>query len=195
MIILGVDPGLTRCGVGVIEAGGGRRLSFVHVDVVRSDPSQSQDLRLLKIWRGLSEKIDRFAPDVVSIEQVFAQHNVDTVLGTAQVAGLAMVAAAERSIPVAVHTPSEVKLAVTGNGTAQKIQVERMVARILHLNKLPQPPDAADALAQAICHVLHPSGELQGGERDQHLTAAQRQWAVAVQKSRNASSKMRGRGM
>lgn len=195
MIILGVDPGLTRCGVGVIEAGGGRRLSFVHVDVVRSNPSQSQDLRLLKIWRDLSEKIDRFAPDVVSIEQVFAQHNVDTVLGTAQVAGLAMVAAAERSIPVAVHTPSEVKLAVTGNGTAQKIQVERMVARILHLNKLPQPPDAADALAQAICHALHPSGELQGGERDQHLTAAQRQWTVAVQKSRNASSKMRGRGM
>ncbi|MEE1324781.1 MAG: crossover junction endodeoxyribonuclease RuvC [Bifidobacteriaceae bacterium] len=194
MIILGVDPGLTRCGVGVIEAGG-RRLSFVHVDVVRSDPSQSQDLRLLKIWRGLSEKIDHFAPDVVSIEQVFAQHNVNTVLGTAQVAGLAMTAAAQRSIPVAVHTPSEVKLAVTGNGTAQKIQVERMVARILHLNKLPQPPDAADALAQAICHALHPAGELQGGERDQHLTAAQRQWAVAVQKSRNISSKMRGRGM
>lgn len=195
MMIFGVDPGLTRCGVGVIEAGEFRRLSFVHVDVIRSDPHQPQDLRLQTIWHGLNAKLDEFIPDVVSIEQVFAQHNVNTVLGTAQVAGLAMVAAAERSIPVAVHTPSEVKLAVTGNGTAQKIQVERMVARILHLNKLPQPPDAADALAQAICHALHPSGELQGGEREQHLTPAQRQWALGMQKAKSARSKMHGRGM
>lgn len=192
MIILGVDPGLTRCGVGVIEAGAMRRLSFIHVDVIRTDPDEPQDIRLLKQWQGLSTKIEQFAPDVVSVERVFAQHNVNTVLGTAQVAGLAMVAAAQRSIPTAVHTPSEVKLAITGNGTAEKIQVERMVARILGLNVLPKPADAADALAQAITHALRPSGALQGGEREQHLTKAQRQWAEQMQKSKMSKGATRG---
>ena len=139
MIILGVDPGLTRCGVGVIEAGEHRRLSFIHVDVVRSSPDITQDLRLLAIYNGLSEKMDRFAPDAVSIERVFAQSNRNTVLGTAQAAGLAMLAAAQRNIPVALHTPTEAKLAITGNGQAQKIQVERMVTRILNLTKMPTP--------------------------------------------------------
>ena len=175
MIILGVDPGLTRCGVGVIEAGEHRRLSFIHVDVVRSSPDITQDLRLLAIYNGLSEKMDRFAPDAVSIERVFAQSNRNTVL--------AMLAAAQRNIPVALHTPTEAKLAITGNGQAQKIQVERMVTRILNLTKMPTPADAADALALAICHALRPAGALQGGEREQHLTAAQRQWAEAAQKS------------
>lgn len=106
---MGVDPGLTRCGVGVIEAGAYRRLSFIHVDVVRSDPKMSQDLRLLAIYNGLVEKIERFAPDTVSIERVFAQENRNTVLGTAQAAGLAMLAAAQRGIPVALHTPTGIK--------------------------------------------------------------------------------------
>ncbi|MGO5288557.1 crossover junction endodeoxyribonuclease RuvC [Pseudoscardovia suis] len=188
MLILGVDPGLTRCGVGVIEAGASRRLSFVHVDVIRSKPEQPQDLRLLTIYNGLCAKFDRFIPDVVSIERVFAQENRSTVLGTAQVAGLAMLAAAQRGIPTALHTPSEVKLAITGNGMAPKAQVENMVMRILSLNEPPTPADAADALAQAICHALRPAGAIQGGEREEHLTAAQRQWAVAMQKAR------RGRG-
>ena len=193
MIILGVDPGLTRCGVGVIEAGEHRRLSFIHVDVVRSSPDITQDLRLLAIYNGLSEKMDRFAPDAVSIERVFAQSNRNTVLGTAQAAGLAMLAAAQRNIPVALHTPTEAKLAITGNGQAQKIQVERMVTRILNLTQLKHVfstrsfgyrlADAADALALAICHALRPAGALQGGEREQHLTAAQRQWAEAAQNS------------
>lgn len=153
MIILGVDPGLTRCGVGVIEAGANRRLSFIHVDVVRSDPHTSQDLRLLTIYNGLCSKMDRFIPDAVSIERVFAQSNRNTVLGTAQAAGMAMLAAAQRGIPVALHTPTEAKLAITGNGKAEKIQIERMVAKVLGLNTLPQPADAADALSLAICHA------------------------------------------
>ena len=192
MIILGVDPGLTRCGVGVIEAGAYRRLSFIHVDVVRSDPKMSQDLRLLAIYNGLVEKIERFAPDTVSIERVFAQENRNTVLGTAQAAGLAMLAAAQRGIPVALHTPTESKMAITGNGKAEKIQMERMVARILGLNTLPKPADAADALAIAICHALHPAGALQGGEREQHLTDAQRQWALASQKAARQRGVRRG---
>ena len=189
MIILGVDPGLTRCGVGVIEAGANRRLSFMHVDVVRSDPHISQDLRLLTIYNGLVAKLDEFIPDAVSIERVFAQENRNTVLGTALGGGMAMLAAAQRGIPVALHTPTESKLAITGNGKAEKIQMERMVARLLNLNTLPTPADAADALAIAICHALRPQGALQGGEREQHLTPAQRQWAQAAQHA------TRGRGV
>ena len=104
-----------------------------------------------------------------------------------------MLAAAQRTIPVALHTPTEAKLAITGNGQAQKIQVERMVTRILNLNTLPTPADAADALALAICHALRPSGALQGGEREQHLTPAQRQWAEATRKAK--TSRMMRRGM
>ena len=193
MIILGVDPGLTRCGVGVIEAGASRRLSFIHVDVVRSAPAQSQDIRLLTIFNGLSAKMDAFAPDAVSIERVFAQSNRNTVLGTAQAAGLAMLAAAQRGIPVALHTPTEAKLAITGNGKAEKIQMERMVTTVLKLDRLPTPADAADALALAICHALRPGGALQGGEREEHLTQAQRQWAAASQRA--TKKRGVGRGM
>ncbi|MDN6424846.1 MAG: crossover junction endodeoxyribonuclease RuvC [Bifidobacterium crudilactis] len=193
MIILGVDPGLTRCGVGVIEAGASRRLSFIHVDVVRSAPAQSQVIRLLTIFNGLSAKMDAFAPDAVSIERVFAQSNRNTVLGTAQAAGLAMLAAAQRGIPVALHTPTEAKLAITGNGKAEKIQMERMVTTILKLDRLPTPADAADALALAICHALRPGGALQGGEREEHLTQAQRQWAAASQRA--TKKRGVGRGM
>ena len=192
MIILGVDPGLTRCGVGVIEVSAPRRLVFRHVDVVRSNPATSQDLRLLEIYNGLVAKVEEFTPDVVSVERVFAQSNHNTVLGTAQAAGLAMLAAAQRGIPVALHTPTEVKLAISGNGRANKVQVERMVMRLLNLNIMPTPPDAADALAQAICHALRPAGALQGGAREQHLTEAQRQWAQATMRSKHSQSVDRG---
>ena len=192
MIVLGVDPGLTRCGVGVIEAGAYRRLSFIHVDVVRSDPHESQDLRLLKIYDGLCAKMDEFIPDTVSIERVFAQENRNTVLGTAQAAGMAMLAAAQRGIPVALHTPTESKMAITGNGKAEKIQMERMVARILNLNALPTPADASVCLAVVICHALRPSRALEGGEREQHLTPAQRQWAQATQHATRRRGVRRG---
>src|SRR5699024_577174 len=101
----------------------------------------------------------------------------------AQVAGLAMLAAARRSIPVAMHTPSEVKAAVTGSGTAGKAQVQQMVTRILGLSEIPRPADAADALALAICHLWRPAGALQGGERHE-MTSAQRAWAAAEQAAR-----------
>ena len=192
MIILGVDPGLTRCGVGVIEVDAPRILTFRHVEVIRTEPDQSQDLRLLEIHNALTESISQYIPDAVSIERVFAQSNRTTVLGTAQVAGLAMLAAAQRGIPVALHTPTEAKLAITGNGRAPKEQVERMVMRLLNLNMMPTPPDAADALALPICHALRPSGALQGGEREQHLTTAQRQWAQASHRAHARSTVARG---
>ncbi|TNC29866.1 crossover junction endodeoxyribonuclease RuvC [Mumia zhuanghuii] len=153
MRVLGVDPGLTRCGVGVVEGSVGRPLRAVAVDVIRTPAGDDVAHRLLAIERALSEAIDTYAPDVVAVERVFSQNNVSTVIGTAQASGVAMVAAARRGLPVVLHTPSEVKAAVTGSGRADKAQVTAMVTRLLGLDEAPRPADAADALALAICHV------------------------------------------
>ena len=178
MRVLGVDPGLTRCGVGVVDSARGRRAELVAVGVIRTDPELSVDLRLLRIAERLDAWFDEHVPDVVAVERVFAQHNVGTVMGTAQAAGIAMVGAAKRGVPVALHTPSEVKAAVTGSGRAGMAQVQRVVAGIRGVAAPPRPADAADALALAICHLWRPAGALQGGERHE-LTAAQRAWAAA----------------
>ncbi len=151
MRILGIDPGLTRCGIGIIDTDNGRRVEFVNVDVARSDPQLPPAQRLLLIDNKIEEVMRIFHPEIVAIERVFAQENVRTVMSTAQVSGIVMLAAARRSLPVFLHSPSEVKAAVTGNGAADKKQVQIMVQKILHLEKLPRPKDAADALAIAIC--------------------------------------------
>lgn len=153
MRVLGVDPGLTRCGIGVVEGDVGQALSAVAVDVIRTSPESGIGERLLRIRSVLDDWIERYEPDAVAVERVFAQHNVRSVMGTAQVSGIAIVAAASRGIPVALHTPSEVKAAVTGSGRADKNQVTTMVTRLLRLGERPSPPDAADALALAMCHI------------------------------------------
>lgn len=153
MRVLGVDPGLTRCGIGVVQGSTGRVLSLVHVEVVRTPAEDPLALRLLSLADALAEAVAAYRPDVVVVERVFAQQNVRTVTGTAQAAGLAMVAAARHGITVHLHTPSEVKAAITGSGTADKAQVTAMVTRILKLDVAPTPADAADALALAICHI------------------------------------------
>ncbi|WP_159796395.1 crossover junction endodeoxyribonuclease RuvC [Puerhibacterium puerhi] len=189
MRVLGVDPGLTRCGVGVIDSLSGRRAELVAVGVIRTAPETSPDLRLLHVAERLDAWFDEHVPDVVAVERVFAQHNVGTVMGTAQVAGLAMVAAARRGVPVALHTPSEVKAAVTGSGRAGKEQVQRMVQQILGLAEPPQPADAADALALAVTHLWRPAGALQGGDRHE-LTPAQRAWAAAEHAARGRARRV-----
>ncbi len=151
--MLGVDPGLTRCGLGVVDGAPGRPLAAVAVEVVRTSAAAELGDRLVAIEAALEEWIERYAPDAVAVERVFSQHNVRTVMGTAQVSGLAIVAAARRGIPVVLHTPSEVKAAVTGSGRADKAQVTTMVVRLLRLAERPSPPDAADALALAICSI------------------------------------------
>jgi len=156
--VLGVDPGLTRCGVGVVDGQPGRRLDLVHVEVLRTPADDNLERRLLAMAGSFDEAVSRHRPDVVVVERVFAQQNVRTVTGTAQVAGLAMVAAARHGIPVHLHTPSEVKAAITGSGTADKAQVTAMVTRILKLDIAPKPADAADALALAICHIWRGTG-------------------------------------
>ena len=153
MRVLGVDPGLTRCGVGVVDGAPGQSPQLVGVGVVRTPADLELSRRLLRIEESVEEWIVRYRPDVIAVERVFAQHNVQTVMGTAQAAGVAMLVAARRGLPVALHTPSEVKAAITGSGRAAKDQVGAMVTRILHLESPPKPADAADALALAICHV------------------------------------------
>ena len=181
MRVLGVDPGLTRCGLGVVDSAPGRRALLVAVGVARSDAAEDAALRLARIGDEVEHWLDLHAPDAVAVERVFAQHNVRTVMGTAQVSGVVMAAAARRGIPVSLHTPSEVKAAVTGNGRAPKDQVQRMVARILGLDEPPTPADAADALALAICHLWRlPRGPEVGG------TPAQRAWATAEASARRA---------
>jgi crossover junction endodeoxyribonuclease RuvC len=153
MRVLGVDPGLTRCGIGIVDGAPGRALRLVHVDVVRTPADDGIGRRLLAQADAVADALTRWSPDVVAVERVFSQHNVRTVMGTAQVAGLALVAATRAGIPVELHTPSEVKAAITGSGVAGKAQVTAMVTRLLSLPESPRPADAADALALAICQL------------------------------------------
>ncbi|WP_144208997.1 crossover junction endodeoxyribonuclease RuvC [Mycobacterium tilburgii] len=152
MRVMGVDPGLTRCGLSVVESGRGRSVVALDVDVVRTSSDDTLPQRLLAISDAVEYWLDTHRPDVIAIERVFSQHNVSTVMDTAQAGGVVALAAARRGIDVHFHTPSEVKAAVTGNGAADKAQVTEMVTRFLTLQAKPTPADAADALALAICH-------------------------------------------
>lgn len=166
MRVLGIDPGLTRCGVGVIDGTVGRPPTLVAVGVVRTDSKLDLAMRLAEIADGLDEWFDAYKPEVVAIERVFAQNNLGSVIDTAQASGVAALLGARRGLPVTFHTPSEVKAAVTGSGSADKAQVGAMVARILRLTSPPKPADAADALALAICHAWR------GGHTNRYAAAA-----------------------
>jgi crossover junction endodeoxyribonuclease RuvC len=165
MRVLGVDPGLTRCGLGVVEGEPGRTLRLVGTDVVTTPSGDDIGARLLALEAELDQWITRHQPDAVAVERVFSQHNVRTVMGTAQSGAIAIVCAARHGVPVALHTPSEVKAAVTGSGRADKLQVTEMVTRLLRLPDRPRPADCADALALAICHLWR-------GAAQQRLAAA-----------------------
>lgn len=156
--VLGVDPGLTRCGVGVVDGAIGRDLSLVGVGVILTSSELPLEKRLLQLETELEEWIEIHKPDVIAVERVFSQHNVRTVMGTGQAAGIALLVAARRNIPVMMHTPSEVKAAVTGSGRANKAQVAEMVKRLLKLEVIPKPVDSTDALALAICHIWRGGG-------------------------------------
>jgi crossover junction endodeoxyribonuclease RuvC len=153
MRVLGVDPGLTRCGLGVIDGAPGRAPTLVAADVLRTPAGDDIAARLLALEAGIEEWLTAHQPDAMAVERVFSQHNVRTVMGTAQAGAVAIVCAARRGLPVALHTPSEVKAAVTGSGRAGKDQVTAMVMRLLRLDAPPRPADTADALALAICHL------------------------------------------
>ncbi|WP_203992260.1 crossover junction endodeoxyribonuclease RuvC [Sphaerisporangium rufum] len=153
MRVMGVDPGLTRCGLGAVEGRAGAPLTLVKVGVARTPAGDDIGDRLVAIEREIERWLDEVRPDAVAVERVFSQSNLRTVMGTAQASAVAIVCAARRGLPVALHTPSEVKAAITGYGNADKAQVGAMVTRLLRLDAMPKPADAADALALAICHI------------------------------------------
>jgi crossover junction endodeoxyribonuclease RuvC len=161
--VLGIDPGLTRCGVGIVDVEPSRSAVLVHVSVIRTPPDMPLEQRVLAIGNGIARLLDEFGPQAVALERVFAQHNLRTVMGTAQASGVALHAAAARGLAVGLHTPSEVKAAVTGYGAADKKQVATMVQRVLGLDAPPTPADASDALALALCHAWRSGGVLTTG--------------------------------
>ena len=177
--VLGVDPGLTRCGVGVVDVEPNRRARLVHVTVLRTDPDLALEKRLLELSNGIEALIEEHRPDAVALERVFAQHNLKTVMGTAQASGIVLMLAARAGLAVGLHTPSEVKASVTGYGSADKKQVATMVARVLGLDTPPTPADASDALALAICHAWKAGTATPRDSGDPGLTPAQEAWRAA----------------
>ena len=152
MRVLGIDPGLTRCGIGIVDSTGPQKLEMVSVGVIKTDPDAPLELRLFELEKEIQVWIKKFKPDVIAVERVFSRLNVKTAMATGQAAGVALLLAAKAGIPVVMHTPSEVKAAVTGSGRADKKQVANMVKRLLKLREIPKPVDSTDALALAICH-------------------------------------------
>lgn len=206
MRIIGIDPGLTRLGVGIVSTEGGRKLNFEHVEVLTSSASADTPARLHLLGSSLARLFDGERPDGIALERVFAQQNLPSVMGVAQISGVVMFLAEQRGIPVSLYTPNEVKAQVTGYGAADKAQVTTMVTRLLGLAAPPKPADAADALALAIVHAWHlgrggqsarrqvrgvgaVNGSAAGGE-----TPAQRAWREAEAKLGRRRNGPIGRG-
>ena len=197
--VCAVDPGLTRCGIAVVDIATNRKAQLVDVTVVGSPGTEPIGQRLTIIDQTMDEWLDKYEPDHLAVERMFAQHNTPTVMGTAQASGVAIAAAARRDIPTALLTPSEVKAAVTGSGTADKNQVTAMVTRILELKKAPKPADAADAIAIAIAHawrgglfgrgldtgkLTSPAKASQFVTHSGNLTPAQKLWLAAERRAK-----------
>jgi crossover junction endodeoxyribonuclease RuvC len=159
--VLGVDPGLSRCGVGVVEGSPVRPVA-VRAGVIRTPAGQATGLRLLALADALAAVVQELRPDAVAVERVFFNDNARTAMGVGQAAGVALLCAARSGVPVVEYTPTQVKAAIAGNGAAEKEQVMFMVRALLRLPETPRPPDAADALALALCH-LHRAGHPGGG--------------------------------
>lgn len=188
--IIGIDPGLTRCGVGVIDMAANRHATLVDVRVIRSNTELALAERLLLIANGIREVIELFSPQILAVERVFAQKNLESVMGTAQASGVALLVGSEAGLTTALHTPTEVKAAITGYGQADKAQVQQMVARVLGLAVIPKPADAADALALAICHGWR-GQTMRVQSDDVGLTPAQAAWRQAINASSTKNFKSR----
>ncbi|MDH3538937.1 MAG: crossover junction endodeoxyribonuclease RuvC [Acidimicrobiia bacterium] len=164
MFVLGIDPGLAVCGFAVVEKANGREQAIT-AGVVRTDSDQPVAARLAELHQDLSAVIREHEPDVMAIEQVFTNRNLQTAISVGRASGVALLAAAQAGVPVHEYTPSAVKAAVAGYGKATKDQIRYIVTSRLKLKSRPEPADAADALAIALCH-------LQGGVGMEHLQQA-----------------------
>lgn len=152
-IVLGIDPGLTRCGYAVLRVSGNTEVSMSALGVLSTSPENDLPTRLAEIAREIEDLLDEYQPSAVAVERVFFQSNVRTAMSVGQVSGLVLSAVARRNIEVVQYSPNQVKLALTGWGGADKAQVQKMVKERLKLNSIPKPADAADAAAIALCHI------------------------------------------
>lgn len=157
MFVLGIDPGLSRCGYGALH--GGRRPRAVAAGVIRTDPDLDRPVRLAELQAEIRSLLAELRPDVVAVERVLFQHNVSTAMGVGQASGIVMAEGATAGCAVVEYSPNEVKEAVAGWGGADKHEVGRMVATLLGLDGPLRPPDVSDAVAVALCHLArHPAG-------------------------------------
>jgi len=153
LTVLGIDPGLTRCGYAVLQVQGNTDISLTSLGVLRTKPEDELPARLAEIAQEVDALLDQYQPTAVAVEHIFFQSNVRTAMSVGQVSGLVLSAAARRGIEVVQYSPNQVKLAITGWGGADKAQVQKMVKQRLKLNTIPKPADAADAAAIALCHI------------------------------------------
>jgi len=153
LTVLGIDPGLTRCGYAVLQVQGNTDVSLTSLGVLRTKPEDELPARLAEIAQEVDALLDQYQPTAVAVEHIFFQSNVRTAMSVGQVSGLVLSAAARRGIEVVQYSPNQVKLAITGWGGADKAQVQKMVKQRLKLNTIPKPADAADAAAIALCHI------------------------------------------
>lgn len=153
MRVVGVDPGLTRCGLAAVEGGPGRQPRLLGVAVVTTDVDAKLAQRLCALEAAIEAFLAEHHPDDLAVEAVFSQHNTATVIGTAQASGVALLVGGRRGLTVDTYTPTEVKAGVTGNGRAEKSQIARVVTTVLGLDAPPRPVDATDALALALAHL------------------------------------------
>ena len=153
LTVLGIDPGLTRCGYAVLQVQGNTDISLTSLGVLRTKPEDELPARLAEIAQEVDALLDQYQPTAVVVERIFFQSNVRTAMSVGQVSGLVLSAAARRGIEVVQYSPNQVKLAITGWGGADKAQVQKMVKQRLKLNTIPKPADAADAAAIALCHI------------------------------------------
>lgn len=151
MFVMGIDPGLTATGYGVVENGHPPLARLA--GVIRTDPDAPMGARLAELHAGLAHVIQETGPDVIALETVFTNQNLQTAISVGRASGVAMLAAAQAGVPVFEYVPTVVKSAITGDGSASKAQIQQMVARLLRLAEPPRPADAADALALALCHL------------------------------------------
>ena len=168
MFVLGIDPGLTTTGYGGVRRTAGS-VSAVTVGVIRTDKDLPVAQRLLELHRDLSTLIEETQPEAMALEQVFVNRNLATATNVGRASGVALVVAAAAGVEVFEYSPSAVKATVTGDGSADKRQVQHMVARRLGLGTAPSPADAADALAIALCHLQSPASRVTS-----HVTGARR---------------------
>lgn len=153
MIVLGIDPGLARMGYGVIEKTGTKALHVTHGCITTTREDSSAGARLNHLYGGLKDLFLEQRPECAAIEKLFFSKNITSAMGVAEVRGIVLLICAQEGVPVTEYTPNQVKKAITGSGRADKKQVQEMIRRLLHLQEIPEPDDAADGLSIALCHI------------------------------------------